>query len=80
MISEGRYKSVLCRLCEERSDAAISIFKTVMNCEIAEFVPSDKTEIASPSACNDKRGPARNDMFSDFLRTHQLMTLLTSFE
>jgi hypothetical protein len=41
----GLVKSPLCRHCEERSDAAISIFQAVMNCEIAEFIPSVKTRL-----------------------------------
>jgi len=38
-------KNPLCRHCEERSDAAISIFQAVMNCEVAEFTPSVKARL-----------------------------------
>jgi hypothetical protein len=46
------------------------------NAEIAEFIPSDKIEIASPSARNDKRGTCSQrqlkDFFSDLLKDHPL--------
>ncbi|HAS54289.1 MAG: hypothetical protein A2X56_06160 [Nitrospirae bacterium GWC2_57_13] len=34
---DGLVKSPQCRHCEERSDEAILIFQTVMNCEIASL-------------------------------------------
>jgi hypothetical protein len=53
----GLLRSFHCCHCEERSDAAISIYKADTNYEIAEFIPSHKNEIASPSARNDGEGP-----------------------
>jgi hypothetical protein len=37
---DGLEKSPRCCHCEEQSDMAISILQTVMNYEIAEFIPS----------------------------------------
>jgi hypothetical protein len=34
---DGLVRSLLCRHCEERSDAAISFFQAVTNCEIASL-------------------------------------------